>query len=130
MPSGPRKDVVDPNKVGVYHCWNRCVRRAWLCGVDPVTGVDYKESCESVASASISNDQTAAAFSSSRTMPSDGWLCELTLKEGLSADVREGLSSSTSWRLTDKGILPISLDNGQGTFEFLHWLLDSPGARN
>ena len=42
MPACPRKDVVDPEQIGVYHCWNRCVRRAWLCGFDPLTGVDYE----------------------------------------------------------------------------------------
>ena len=34
----PRKYVVEETEVGVYHCINRCVRRAFLCGTDPVTG--------------------------------------------------------------------------------------------
>ena len=42
MASRPRRDVVDPNEVGVYHVWSRCVRRARLCGQDPVTGMDYE----------------------------------------------------------------------------------------
>ncbi len=42
MPSCPRRTVVAKGEVGVYHCWNRCVQRAWLCGQDPVTGMDYE----------------------------------------------------------------------------------------
>lgn len=34
----PRKYVVDEDEVGVYHCINRCVRRAFLCGTDQVSG--------------------------------------------------------------------------------------------
>jgi hypothetical protein len=34
----PRKFVVDEDEVGVYHCINRCVRRAFLCGTDEVSG--------------------------------------------------------------------------------------------
>ena len=42
MPSCPRRTVVAHGEVGVYHCWNRCVQRAWLCGQDPLTGIDYE----------------------------------------------------------------------------------------
>ena len=41
MPSCARKTVVDQDEVGVYHVWGRCVRRAWLCGDDPVSGNNY-----------------------------------------------------------------------------------------
>ncbi len=41
MPGRPRKDVIREDVVGVYHVWSRCVRRAWLCGYDPVTDQDY-----------------------------------------------------------------------------------------
>ena len=41
MPSYARKEIVADGEVGIYHCVNRCVRRAWLCGKDPLTGKSY-----------------------------------------------------------------------------------------
>lgn len=32
MPRMPRKELFEDAEVGVYHCINRCVRRAFLCG--------------------------------------------------------------------------------------------------
>ena len=40
MPSDPRRNVVDPDVVGVYHVWGRCVRQAWLLGDDRDSHVD------------------------------------------------------------------------------------------
>ncbi len=42
MPSCSRSEIVRPEEVGVYHCWSRCVRRAFLCGQDEFTGKDYE----------------------------------------------------------------------------------------
>ena len=41
MSGPPRRDIVDPDEIGVYHCSNRCVRRAFLCGIDPYSQQDF-----------------------------------------------------------------------------------------
>ena len=33
-----RKEMLDPSEVQVVHAISRCVRRAYLCGEDPVSG--------------------------------------------------------------------------------------------
>lgn len=37
----PRSRTVLPDAAGYYHCISRCVRRAWLCGEDPVSGMNF-----------------------------------------------------------------------------------------
>ena len=37
-----RRDILDPNEVGAYHAVQRTVRRAWLCGLDPVSGKSFE----------------------------------------------------------------------------------------
>ena len=36
-----RAEVFDPAEVSVFHCINRCVRRCFLCGHDPLTGQNF-----------------------------------------------------------------------------------------
>jgi len=36
-----RKNIVDSQTPGFYHCTNRCVRRTFLCGIDELTGNNY-----------------------------------------------------------------------------------------
>ncbi len=37
----PRWQLIDRENGGFYHVGSRCVRRAWLCGRDPVSGRDF-----------------------------------------------------------------------------------------
>jgi putative transposase len=48
MPSTPRRDVIAPYVVAVYHCMNRCVRRAFLCGHDGLTGKSFEHRREGI----------------------------------------------------------------------------------
>ena len=42
MPRLARGEYVDPNEVQVFHAVQRCVRRAFLCGEDVVTGKSFE----------------------------------------------------------------------------------------
>ena len=42
MPRKARYDVLDPGEVQCVHAVTRCVRRAFLCGVDPVSGQSFE----------------------------------------------------------------------------------------
>jgi len=41
MPRPQRSEQFSPDEICLVHSIQRCVRRAWLAGVDPVSGVDY-----------------------------------------------------------------------------------------
>jgi REP element-mobilizing transposase RayT len=37
----PRKSLISVKETPYYHCVGRCVRRGWLWGVDPYSGINY-----------------------------------------------------------------------------------------
>jgi hypothetical protein len=41
MVQDARRDIVRIGEIGVYHCWSRCVQRAFLCGYDKYTDTDF-----------------------------------------------------------------------------------------
>ncbi len=41
MPAYARKEIVCEGEVEVFHTYTRCVRRAYLCGEDPLTGNNF-----------------------------------------------------------------------------------------
>jgi hypothetical protein len=42
MPRAPRRELFDENEIGIYHCVNRCVRQAFLCGNDHASERSYE----------------------------------------------------------------------------------------
>lgn len=41
MPARARNEIIDETQPGFYHCYSRCVRRAFLCGTDHYSGRNY-----------------------------------------------------------------------------------------
>ena len=50
MPTGARRELVREGEVGTFHCTNRCVRRAYLCGEDSLSGQCFEHRKEWIRS--------------------------------------------------------------------------------
>jgi len=42
MPAYARREIVPRDEIGIYHCVARCVRKAFLCGLDLGSGRNYE----------------------------------------------------------------------------------------
>jgi hypothetical protein len=58
--AGPRHQLIDPSAPGYYHCVTRRVRRAFLCGADPVTGRSFEHRKPWVEARLLELDETFA----------------------------------------------------------------------
>ncbi|MEE9326188.1 MAG: hypothetical protein V3U71_02755, partial [Cocleimonas sp.] len=56
----PRKQQIDLSVTPYYHCVNRCVRRAFLCGEDRVSGISYEHRRGWIADKIMSLSETFA----------------------------------------------------------------------
>jgi hypothetical protein len=41
MPACARREIIREGEPGIFHCWSRCCRRAYLLGKDPLTGKNH-----------------------------------------------------------------------------------------
>ena len=41
MPGCARREIMRDDEPGIFHCWQRCVRRVFLLGIDSLTGKDF-----------------------------------------------------------------------------------------
>ncbi|MFO7907964.1 MAG: hypothetical protein ACQESR_10050 [Planctomycetota bacterium] len=51
-----------------FHCTTRCVRRAFLCGQDPVSGQDHAYRCSWIL---LREEQLAGLFTIDRCVPKE-----------------------------------------------------------
>ena len=95
-----RAEVVVADEIGVYHCVQRVVRRAFLCGVDPPSGNSYEHRSTRIrdrleALAGLFGVEIAAfavlSNGSAGSSPVSGFRCLLT---SLDADRRDALPNS------------------------------------
>src|SRR5271157_5592632 len=67
-----RAEVVVADEVGVYHCVQRVVRRAFLCGADPLSGNSY-DLAEPGFGTAWSRWRWRRSSIACRSLPSRGW---------------------------------------------------------
>ena len=80
MVSFARRKLLGIERQAIFHCWNRCVRRAFLCGRDPQTGKDFSHRRDWIVNR---EEQLAGLFAIDiefRTELSNHLLCEASHK--------------------------------------------------
>ena len=96
-----RGKSMDPAKVQVFHTIQRCVRRAFLCGEDAVSGKSYDH-----------RKQWIRAWERSGQGTKSGWLSPIEIAEAndpIGADMSQ-FSGHDARRASSKGFLNLTLE--------------------
>jgi hypothetical protein len=100
-----RREMIDPSEMQICHTISRCVRRAFLCGDDPVSGECYEH-----------RRQWMHGQERNRPGPKSGWLSPVEANE--SSDSVGPDVCASGRRSSRKGFLPLSLGE---YLELLDW---------
>ena len=105
-----RRDLFGPKKASAFHCVQRTVRRAWLCGQDPVSGksFEYRRAWIQDRLAELAGSFGIDCLS----------FCVMVTIDERSVAYRGAMPSETGKRASDKGFLAMSLE---AYLKFLDW---------
>ena len=109
-----RKEQISLSNTPYYHCISRCVRRAFLCGSDPLPGKDYQHRKQWM----VERLEPGSGHPHNSSLPADIPVCQ---KEFTTGRCRSGnVSRSGSSRTQISGLRPGSkCDSGTANNPYL-----------